>query len=1026
MPAVLVPIITSIGAAIGGVTGAFLIMESAAVASGIILGGLLAFGAAQAKRAKDAARAAYNAAQVDRMANVVATVALCELVLGRVRKGGVVWFRDSAGAKKEIFGMAMALAAHEIDAIEQVYCNDVPVELDDDGWVRTEPWGRLRRVSVPVLRDVQDGFSGSGVADASGQYTIADADLIADSVTCYMEVTDGAGQSSLQIVAHGVAGVVVTTEPFALVIWERRIYTKSLRIWWNLGTDDQDADTWLRATFPDSFTADHRARGVANLFVEARYDETAFTGGLPRITVRMRGAKVLDPRTDATAWSENPALLMRHVYQHAWFGRSTVTEDEDARLIAAANACDDEYAYTVDGVEQAAVALYRGALVVQFGTPAGAVLDDLAQAMGGSWCHARGELFVRAGAYTASVLTLTADDLAVVATSADGSADRRAISITAHRERAQQVNTANVRLWDSAADYRETALAPLSPAALVARDGSVLAQELVMPAIAYAPQALHVAGIILRDSRDPLTVTASFKLRAIQAEVFDTVTLQLPMYGIDGEFTVQSSERPGDGTVVLALKEVAEEHFQPDADFTPGGYADNTTLPQPWSIPDVSGLAVTEALAVQADGTVAATLTVSWDAVNHQAVEDNGRVDVQWLRLGVDTQWQQRSVDGDQAAVQIHNVVDGDLYRLRARARSSLAVGDWSAPVNHQVVGKTAPPADVGWLLISGDVLTWAPVADLDLAGYRVRAIGGATPAWAMAAALNDGLITETRHRLITPLPGLVTYMVKAVDTSGNESAATASVTTVGSVVLAGNTLESWPQASAFAGEITGGTVTGGVLEADATGDLFWGGDSAPFWGADADAFWPAATYGELVYGFTIGISAAGRLVIDDDITASAYTVEMRRHTSGGAAWGDDADLYWGADPDDFWPDTANVWEPWPGYLDVSAGALVDFRVTAAAGATRGRIVTLTPYLDVPTVEEFIDDAAVSGGGTRLALTQTFRAISNVQLTPVQDGGTAVVARLIDKNHTSGPLVEMLDTSGASVAGVVDARIKGY
>lgn len=1029
MPSVLVPIITSVGAAIGGTTGAFLIMESAAVASGIILGGLVAFGAAQAKRAKEKMRAAYNAAQVDRMANVVAAVGQCELVLGRVRKGGVVWFRDSAGTKKEIFGMAMALAAHEIDAVEQVYCNDVAVELDEDGWVITEPWGRQLRRSVPQIENIFSGLSASAVADASGEYTIPDDNLIPESVTCYQEVTLENNQTGREIVPHTLDGNDVSTLPYALIVWDRVVYTQSLRIWWNLGADDQAADAWLQATFPGSFTADHRARGVANLFVEARYDETAFTGGLPRITVRLRGAKVLDPRDSTTAWSENPALLMRHVYEQPWFGRSVVTADEDARIIAAANACDDEYAYTVDGVEQDPVAMYRAALVVPFGTPAADVLDDLAQAMGGSWCHARGELFVRAGAYTAAVMTLTEDDLAVISTGADGSVERRAVTITPHRERAQQINTINVRLWDSAADYRETALAPLAPAALVARDGSTLAQEVMMPAIGYAPQALHVAGIILRDSRDPLTISATFKLRAIQLEVFDTVTLQLPLYGIDGEFTVQSTERPGDGTVDLVLKEVAAQHFQPDADFVPGGYADNTTLPEPWAIPDVQGLAVSETLAVQADGTVAANLAVVWDAISHQAVEDNGRIDVQWVRLGLDAQWQQRSVDGDQAAVLIPNAVDGDLYRVRARARSPIAVGDWSAPVNYAVVGKTAAPA-------AFDSFTAAAQPDgtrefgfaytttarpLDWAGAEIRYLPGllTEPDWADMLPLN----VEQTYYTASPvesnqlLAGEYTFACRSRDSSGNLSAALYVQADLPGRRL-GDTVDERDEASdGWTGTLTDCHINdANTLEAD--NQDTW--DDLSTW--DAWTRWnsnPASPIEYITPVRDLGGVITGLL----DVTLVAdgtTTVELRySQTSDDPV----------ADPGE-----------WSAWGDPSLGFTARYyqvrvEVAASMGDPVPLITALGYLVSAPITREYLNDVDISAltgsyrigtGDVRVPLSNTYSNILTLHIT-VQDGGTSGWTwDVVDKTLTYGPRVKFWLNGTPADPALVDFYFEGF
>ena len=100
-----------------------------------------------------------------------------------------------------------------------------------------------------------------------------------------------------------------------------------------LGTSTQTADARLVSLFPTLWTSAHRARGVAYLVCEFTFDETAFPSGLPNVTAVVRGAKVYDPRTATTAWSENPALLARHVITHPQFGkRTSITAAEDARI----------------------------------------------------------------------------------------------------------------------------------------------------------------------------------------------------------------------------------------------------------------------------------------------------------------------------------------------------------------------------------------------------------------------------------------------------------------------------------------------------------------------------------------------------------------------------------------------------------------------------------------------------------------------------------------------------------------------
>ena len=562
---------------------------------GLVLGGL-ALSANQAKRAKRKARDQYNAQQVDRLVNSASTVAPRELVLGRVRKGGAVFFDASTGNLNTTFVRCIALAGHEIDALEQLWFNDTPVSLDGSGNVLTAPWALARTESA--------------WATGTGALQNLDHVPLSGSVRCFTGTISGPEGDIVEVSATGSAltgaGTEITTVLGATIQYQYTAYTYHANVRLVQGTDSQAADAELQALFPGQWTSQHRARGVCYLICRFEYSETAFATGLPVVTATVRGAKVYDPRDNAclysedfsnavwaaysvkritsnthvapdglttadtledtsvvqyeglsyarvvsndtsahcfaihvrktsgataptfgfnlvlnggatpinvtvrlntdtgerlgtcpgdvedagtfwrvwgyitnngtgntflyaqvwpalsayggglsdvvsttgsaviwgaswnagstpsaycrttsaarvpvTQWTDNPALLARHVYQHASFGKATPTAAENARVAAAADACDTSTAWVVSGVTTTA-ALYRAGLVVPYGTPARDVLDDLAQAMAGSWAFAGGELYLKAGTWAPSVKSLTEADLAVVVRSGTG------------------------------------------------------------------------------------------------------------------------------------------------------------------------------------------------------------------------------------------------------------------------------------------------------------------------------------------------------------------------------------------------------------------------------------------------------------------------------------------------------------------------------------------------------------------------------------------------------------------------------
>jgi hypothetical protein len=118
---------------------------------------------------------------------------------------------------------------------------------------------------------------------------------------------------------------------------------------------------------------------------------------------------------------------------------------------------------------------------------------------------------------------------------------------------------------------------------------------------------------------------------------------------------------------------------------------------------------------------------------------------------------------------------------------------------------------------------------------------------------------------------------------------------------------------------------------------------------------------------------------------------------------------------------------PWPGSVDLpETGGYLWFRLILHGGQTRGviRSVVLTQYRT--TRKEWFASQAIASGGTRLPLRQTYTAINTVTVTLNQDAGSAVLAKLMDKNASLGPLIQCFDASGISVSGTVDAEVRGY
>jgi hypothetical protein len=455
-----------------------------------------------------------------------------------------------------------------------------------------------------------------------------------------------------------------------------------------------------------------------------------------------------------------------------------------------------------------------------------------------------------------------------------------------------------------------------------------------------------------------------------------------------------------------------------------------------------------EVLVRGGDGSLQPRILISFHFASGAPLVAEG-VQVRYRRTGSAEPWQQLAMatGSDRTEVSVMPVEDGQIYdlMLRSVAGGSMpgATSDWVTIAAHTVIGKTTKPADIGTLVLEGRWLRWAyPTPPQDLAGFRVREHAGLNITWATAQPLhgetdpaNQTPITETQF--LIPLKGGVrTYLVKAVDVAGNESAAPAIVThdfgelsfetEFGDEVPGNLILSTDLKAAAFPGTVTNGAIVGGNLKANDNGALFWTGDTQSLWTQDNATFW-VVLYLEMTYEFTVipdSDKLDALLTLAATITAGSHTIDYHPDIQS-FFWTGDAAPFWSSDSTLFWG-TAPGFLSWPGVLQPLSRQTYTFRIKTAPGPTRGEISAMTVDFDVLDLVEDLAAVVISAAGTtRLPLTKTYRAITHVHLTLLDDLGVAESVKAYDKS-TTGPLVKAKDGAGVLTSALVDARIKGY
>lgn len=395
------------------------------------------------------------------------------------------------------------------------------------------------------------------------------------------------------------------------------------------------------------------------------------------------------------------------------------------------------------------------------------------------------------------------------------------------------------------------------------------------------------------------------------------------------------------------------------------------------------------------------------------------------------------------AETQVWGAVNGGTYKLlgKTEGRSFTWVGGvdevWKIRlipyngffkgnpffINYTVIGLRAKPSNVTGFVISGLTTNWNPVADVDLAGYKIKFNYGQNTNWDTATALHEGLITEMPYTFNSLPSGSITMLIKAVDTTGNESELPALIATQIGDQLVSNILFQQNEHTLWTGTKINSIVTGGELVATTT-DLMYTPENDLMYEPEDDLFYGNDVSAALEYYWDVSTPSSGIIKLLYNFNLATYKIEYALQQDGLMYELPDelmyelgSDLMWGE---------LTEWSPWTGQLAVTAGQQIFFRVVSNGGGIGEKLITLTTIIDVDDITISLDDVVILSTGTRLNLGQDVNGIKNVQLTVQADGNTGVTARIIDKSVSLGPLVQVLNSSGSPVNGLIDAIVQAY
>jgi hypothetical protein len=708
---------------IGGTAAAFLVTNAAY----LFAAGVAAYNINRQRSAKRKARDSYNASLRDRLQMLdLVPDAPRTIVLGRARTVEGVRRRWSSGANSDRLTLIVSFAGHQIDGYSTFFFNDEQLTLDGSGYVLDAPYGRTRLVSKEQFVTL-DGSGGASVTLSSapaGVVTAAEGSGVGVDYTETSLTVGGSGTS--RTLSGGTPG------GGARIMWQTNETQSFARIREYLGTSTQNVGGDIAAEFSGQVTSADKFAGIACAVVDLWYDPDIYPQGVPNITAQIRGAKVYDPRADSTVaggsgsqrlatpstwtWSENPAL---HAYHYARLGSGwnvPAAEIRTADVMAAADACAVSTNFTLrkpDGsTSVVTMPRYRSGIVIPTDADPGAMMDEIIQAMAGKQGWAGGTWRLRAGTLGSTAWTMDASWVAQ-RLDADGNADTRpVVRITNGVQRDAKINTVSGTCVDRDQRYQVLPFPAVTDPVLVAAEGSY-STELEMQAVNHVAHAQHLGTVAIRESQAALRMEVTCNLSAWRLELFDVGAVTLPRYGMSGKtFEVVGWRwHPTEG-VGLQLAEITAAIFTPVAELSGRDPAPNSTLPAPWDVQAITGLAITSGTSTLTDGSVITRTRVTWAAATSQAILRGGSIEVQYTPAAATLpagDWPSWPEQGDSTEAVIPGLLSRR-YVFRVRAVNALRVrGPWSAQVVHAVASSRAPKvfrqttAPSGSVSIEGD-----------------------------------------------------------------------------------------------------------------------------------------------------------------------------------------------------------------------------------------------------------------------------------------------------------------------------------
>ena len=741
------------------------------------------WGGEEAKRAakerEDAAKRKYNDSLKDRTATVISSEQPHRYIYGRARVGSAIVAALSSGARDEYKHLVCIHAAHECDAIEEIYINGKALgTLDGSGYVTSGDY------YTNSSAQKQDYFSGTGTT------------LSFAPITGTLRVIGTDNTEYPYTLIGNVVSVSNTGDYYANYSYNNSY--GNVRVLKHLGLISQLADTTLISEVPGYWDSTKTLNGLCYTIITLNLNFADFQSGCPAVEALIRGKKLHDVRSvsypnDTPVWSQNNALMIADYLTSEMCGVPW-TDLPLADFIAAANVCDEVTAYG---------ARYNANGTVDADQSQSQVIEKMAQSMAGTVCATTWGC--KAGTYVAPVMSLSQSDIV------------GDMSYTAGTAEADLYNGVKGQYISAENLYVATDFAPYQNSTYVTADGSELWTDVSFMFTDTKQRVHNICRVFTEDQRNGFTINAAFSYKTWGLQIGDRIAFTSEFMGQTAKVyrIIKKSYSP-DSAVNITMKEDAASIWDL-ADAVTEDSTPNTNLTNPFVVPAPTNLQVTEEL-YQTTGSagVKTKAIITWNNIT------SGILEYEFTYKNYYESFYSIKINSVSERIDIFDISDGK-YDCKVRARNYLDKwSEYSTPLSFEIFGLNILPADVTGFTVkpfNGMALcNWDRTTDLDVkigGDVVIRfcpLITGAT--FVQSVILPDGEYNGDASSAYVSL-ATGTYYIQFKDSTGNFSLNPASFVATESLVTGWTTVNTSTQHTTYTGTKTNCIATDNILKLD-------------------------------------------------------------------------------------------------------------------------------------------------------------------------------------------------------------------